>query len=68
MAASCQPDVELLHKIGIEELERRGAAPKLTAWLRSGGKADFPEDCSFWDGYPGPPGHDIYFRKNYDPV
>ena len=67
-AASHPQEVELLHKAGINELERRGADPRLVEWLRSYGEGDFPEDCLFWDGYPGPAGYDIYFRKNFDAI
>jgi hypothetical protein len=59
-------EVEKLHKLGIQELARRGADPKLIDWLQSHGEKPFPEDCVFWDGYPGPPGYNQYFFRNYD--
>jgi arylsulfatase A-like enzyme len=54
-----------LHRLGIEEIERRGADPRLLAWLKSYGEAEFPEDCVFWDGYPGPAGYTQYFNRLY---
>ena len=60
--------VARLHAAGIDEIERRGADPRLTAWLKSHGRAAFPTECVFWDGYPGPKGFGPYFRRLYEGV
>ena len=58
------PDVvKRLHKAGIDELERRGAAPALVKWLRGGGSVEFPTDCSYFTGYPLPAGYEPYFHR-----
>ena len=65
IAASHQGEVERLHGLGIDELERRGADHRLIGWLRRRGEGPFPDDCLFWDGYPGPAGYRTYFTRNY---
>ena len=64
-ASSHPQEVERLHGLGIDELERRGADYKLVSWLRSRGEKPFPGDCSLWDGYPGPAGYTQYFNRSY---
>ena len=54
-----------LHAGALDEIERRGTDPALMRWLRSGGEADWPTECRFWDGYPGPPGFVPYFQRLY---
>ena len=55
--------VETLRDTGINELERRGADPALVSWLRSQGETEFPKECRFWDGWPGPAAFAPYFAK-----
>jgi len=57
--------VERLRVAGLEEIERRDIDPALMDWIRSDGKAEFPTDAKFWDGYPGPVGFEAYFQHNY---
>jgi len=62
--------VERLHAAGIDEIERRGAAPALVEWLRSEGERAFPQECRFWsrfEGPPeyGPPGYTSFFFRLY---
>jgi arylsulfatase A-like enzyme len=54
-----------IHAAALDEIERRGADPTLMKWLRSGGEGAFPEDCRFWDGWPGPAGFRTYFSRIY---
>jgi arylsulfatase A-like enzyme len=64
--AADNPDVvRRLYAAGIEDIARRGIDPKLMAWLRSGGEADFPEDACFYDGHPGPAGYKAYFSRTW---
>ncbi len=64
--SSEHPDVVAkLHAAAVDEIERRGTDPSLMKWLRSGGKADFPTDATYWNGYPGPAGYRPYFGKLY---
>ena len=65
VAADRPSVVEGLHAAAIEEVERRGTDPALVDWLRSYGEADFPTECRFWDGYPGPVGFAPYFGRLY---
>ena len=65
VASENQHVVESLHAAGLEEIERRGADPRLVAWLRSEGASEFPRDCVFWEGYPGPTGFQPYFTRIY---
>lgn len=65
VAAGNQPVVQRLHTLAIDEIERRGADPSLVSWLRSEGKSEFPKECRFWDGWPGPAGYTFYFRRLY---
>jgi len=55
--------VQALRDAGIKEFERRGADPALMSWLRNEGEKDFPEECRFWDGWPGPAGFVAYFSQ-----
>jgi hypothetical protein len=54
-----------LHAKGLREIERRGIDPALLAWIKSRGESEFPIDCRFWDGWPGPAGYEVYFRHSY---
>ena len=65
-AASNAGVLEELHAKAVAELERRGADPRLMKWLRSGGEAEFPTECVFWDGWPGPAGFTQYFTRLYE--
>ena len=65
VAADHAEVVQRLHARALDEVERRGIDPSLMAWLRSGGEADFPEDATFWDGYPGPAEFRPYFSRTY---
>ena len=65
VAANNQDVVERLWEAGVDELERRGTDPALRAWLRQKGEAEFPLDCRFWDGWPGPRGFAQYFNRLY---
>jgi arylsulfatase A-like enzyme len=58
--------VEELYAAGIEELRRRGTDPKLLDCIAEKGEGSLPEDCVFWDGYPGPAGFGPYFRRLYE--
>lgn len=61
--------VAKMHAAGLDELERRGMDAALMKWLRAGAEAAFPEDCRFWDGYPGPAGYTPYFNRLFvDPA
>jgi hypothetical protein len=55
--------VSRLRKAGIAELKRRGADPKVIAWLRAEGKKRFPEDARPFDGWPAPAGYYAYFNR-----
>ena len=57
--------VERLHADALDELKRRGTDPALMRWLRDGGRGDWPAECRFWDGYPGPAGFTPYFGRIY---
>lgn len=57
--------VKELHAAALDEIQRRGLDPKLMAWLKNGGDEPLPEDCRFWDGWPGYPGFHPYFRDIY---
>lgn len=57
--------VEELHAAAIDEIEHRAADHALVEWLRSHGEADWPTQCRFWDGYPGPAGYTQYFNRLY---
>lgn len=57
--------VRSLHQRAIEEVARRGADPALVDWLESEGKAEWPTDIEYWDGYPGPAGYVSYFSRLY---
>ena len=48
-----------------DELERRGIDEQLLGWLISEGATPFPQDCTYWEGYPGPAGFRPYFAKLY---
>ncbi len=60
-----QDVVAKLHAAAVDEIGQRGIDPALMKWLRSGGEADFPTGCSFFDGYPGPEGYSAYFGRLY---
>ncbi|MYF99260.1 sulfatase [Candidatus Poribacteria bacterium] len=60
-----QDVVAKLHAAAVEEISKRGIDPALMKWLRSGGEAEFPSGCSFFDGYPGPEGYSAYFGRLY---
>ena len=57
--------VAKLHAAAVDEIGRRGTDPGIMAWLRSGGEGDFPTDCVFYDGFPGPTGFSPYFGRLY---
>jgi len=57
--------VEELHAAAIDEIEHRGTDPVLVDWLRRSGETEFPTECRFWDGYPGPAGYTAYFNRLY---
>jgi len=65
VAADNQDVVERMRAAALDEIEHRGADPALSEWLRSEGEKDWPEDCCFWDGYPGPAGYHAYFGRIY---
>ncbi len=65
VAAGNPAVVQRLRAAGLEEIERRGTDPGLMQWLRAEGKADFPTQCTFWDGWPGPAGFTPYFSRLY---
>ena len=65
VAAGNQEAVKSLRRLALDEIERRGADPALMAWLKSNGEGDFPQDCRFWDGWPGPAGYAQYFGRLY---
>ena len=50
---------------GLDELARRGADPSLVAWARSGGGLPFPQEATYWTGWPGPAGFKPYFQRLY---
>jgi len=56
--------VSAMHETALDEIERRGADPELLAWLRRS-CGDFPTECQFWDGWPGPPGYTQYWNNVY---
>ena len=64
-AAGNAPVVERLRADALEEIQRRGIAPELLEWLRANGEAQWPADCRFWDGWPGPSGYTPYFNRLY---
>ncbi len=57
--------VEKLHHAALAELGRRGTDTALMQWLRGGGEGEWPADCRFWEGYPGPAGFIPYFGRIY---
>jgi len=65
--AADHPDVVArLRKAGIDEIERRGAAPGVVHWLRREGDAPFPRNVRHYAGWPGPAGYYAYFGRLYD--
>ena len=60
-----QDVVAKLHAAAVDEIGQRGIDSALMKWLRSGGEAEFPTGCSFFDGYPGPEGYSAYFGRLY---
>ena len=52
-APSHPDEVARPHRLGLDEVARRGADDKLVSWHRSRREKPFPQDCSMWDGYPG---------------
>ena len=65
VAAGHQEIVERLWATALDEIERRGTDPGLMAWLRSNGEAEFPSECRFWEGWPGPASFTPYFNRLY---
>jgi len=63
IASDNETAVARLHEQAINALERRGADAALVDWLRRGGESDFPTECRFWDGWPGPAGYTSYFFR-----
>ena len=63
VAADHADVVQELHKAGLDELERRGADPRLMDWVRAEGKTPFPKECRFFDGWPAPAGYYAYFQR-----
>jgi len=66
VASTHEGIVQRLRAGGVDEIERRGADPALVAWLRTNGESEFPAECRFWDGWPGPAGYTGYFNRLYD--
>ncbi len=54
-----------LREAAIEEIARRGLDEPLAEWLRSDGQKQFPQDASFWRGWPDRSGHHAYFSRLY---
>lgn len=57
--------VEELRNTGLDELARQGTPGAVVNWLRTSGASAFPEDCPFWDGWPGPAGFTHYWQNHY---
>ena len=57
--------VQGVHRAAIDEVERRGTDPALVAWLRGGCEGQPPDDCRYWDGWPGPAGFTTYWSRIY---
>ncbi|MFO8078953.1 MAG: sulfatase [Armatimonadota bacterium] len=55
--------VERLWEKGVDTIHRRHLDGGLWDWLASRGERDFPEDPTYWEGYPGPAGYDRYFKR-----
>ncbi|MFQ6130480.1 MAG: sulfatase [Armatimonadota bacterium] len=66
IAADNQQAVEQLRAAGIEEIARRGADPRFVEWLRTDGEGELPEDCTYSDAHPAPPGWQVYFQNLYN--
>jgi hypothetical protein len=65
VAAEQPAMVSELHAWAMNELERRGTAPEIIAWLRREGRGKYPTDCRFSDDWPGPTGFEAYWRRLY---
>jgi len=65
VAAENPEVVDRLYTAGLAEVAQRDIDPKLLAWLESGGEGDYPEDCVFFRGWPGPSGFRPYFQRLY---
>jgi arylsulfatase A-like enzyme len=48
---------------GVETIHQRRLDGGLWGWLHSRGERDFPDAPTYWEGYPGPPGYEPYFRR-----
>jgi arylsulfatase A-like enzyme len=57
--------VARLHSAAVDEIARRGADPRLVAWLRAAGRRRFPATCRPFDGFPIPPGWQFYWNRTY---
>ena len=68
VAAKNSAIVERLHASAIDEIERRGADSAFVAWVRNNGESEFPKECYFWDGGPGPKGYAAYFGRLYKDI
>ncbi len=62
VAGSTPSKVEELRRRGVDEIERRGAAPDLVAWLRTDGEGEFPARCAV---SPAPLGYSHYWGRSY---
>ena len=65
VASEHQDVVQAMHAEALTELARRGIAPEMLKWMRSGGEGDFPWDCRFYSGYPKPRNYRAYFTRLY---
>jgi hypothetical protein len=65
VAAAHTDVVRRLHAAALAEIRRRGLDPALADWLEAAGAGDFPNDASFWDGWPDDTGHYAYFARLY---
>jgi len=60
-----QDVVQAMHAEALAELGQRGIDPKLMAWIKSGGKNEFPWESNFHAGYPAPRNYKAYFARLY---
>jgi hypothetical protein len=65
-AASNPALVAEMRAAGLDEIERRGTAGELVAWLRGRGEGGFPGECRLHDNWPGPAGFRPYFTRLYN--
>ncbi|MFW6438137.1 MAG: hypothetical protein ACOCZ7_03900 [Armatimonadota bacterium] len=63
MSAGNEAIVERLWEKGVQTINMRHLDAGLWGWLGSRGKRPYPNKPIYWEGYPGLPGYDRYFKR-----